>query len=118
MQDKLEVLRNDNAAAHKRLTSYDLSVISTAFLPLHANLFGNSTSNMVELQNLLMLPARRMKSLFSSLLLVAVTIRRRYYTLLSAARAINSDQGQSGTSSSVIGDSNPETLVLSMIIMY
>eukprot|EP00965_Chrysotila_dentata_P133270 4406606-Pleurochrysis_carterae.AAC.1 len=104
VEDKLDIPRNDNAAAHKRLTSYDLSVISTAFLPLHANLFGNSMSNMVELQNLLMLPARRMKSLVSSLLLVAVTIRRRYCTLLSAARDINSGLGQSGTSSSVIGD--------------
>eukprot|EP00965_Chrysotila_dentata_P068152 2254468-Pleurochrysis_carterae.AAC.2 len=62
-----------------------------------------------------MLPARRMKSLFSSLLMVAVTIRRRYCTFLSAALAINSGPGHSGTSSSVIGAAWPH-LRLNMLI--
>ena len=64
-------------------------------MPAPAGLFGNSTSNMVELQNLIMLPARRMKSLFSSLLLVVITIRRRYLTFARVANNL-SRSGSSG----------------------
>eukprot|EP00965_Chrysotila_dentata_P004007 130207-Pleurochrysis_carterae.AAC.1 len=82
----IDGLKQSNKAAHKRLSVYNPDQISTAFLPEHASTYGNVTSKMVELQNLLLLPTRRMGSLFSSLILTVISVRQRFLTIRAAAQ--------------------------------
>ena len=86
VQKSLKTLFQAHPAAYERINSYLLKEIRTAHIPASCSLFGNTTSNMVEIQNLILLPARRMKSLFASLLITVITIRRRYLSYASSAR--------------------------------